>query len=182
MGVEVKIDNSFRGLRILYKLNTLKRKKYGIPIQPFRFFLNIWKELVNKGYGYIFLARIDRNAVGGIMLLVDHKMGYLKYSGAVEKYLNLGVTHLIWWETLKFAKKLGLSYLDLGRTDANNEGLIAFKKGKKQKKSDCAIIFIFSQWGSIRKGLKKKRFTKSSSEYSPFFNRAVGETIYKFIG
>src|SRR5204862_2943603 len=44
-----------------------------------------------------------------------------------QRFHNLGGMHLLLWRTIQEGKQIHARELDLGRTDADNHGLIAFK-------------------------------------------------------
>ena len=65
-----------------------------------------------------------------------------KNGGSDSRFHNLGAMHLLYWESIRDAKNLGLRTFDLGRTDAEQAGLIKFK----------------SRWGAKQSTLTYTRF------------------------
>ncbi len=52
--------------------------------------------------------------------------------------------HLLFWNTIQEAKASGLRYLDFGRTDADQEGLITFKNRWGATQS----VLTYSRYGA----------------------------------
>ncbi len=50
-----------------------------------------------------------------------------KYGGYDEKFKHLGVMPLLLWRAIESAKAKGATEFDLGRSDENDAGLVAFK-------------------------------------------------------
>src|SRR5207249_11725988 len=51
-----------------------------------------------------------------------------KYGGSDVSYNRLGGMHLLYWNSIQDAKRWGLRFFDLGRTDVQQAGLVIFKK------------------------------------------------------
>jgi len=179
-GVKVVVDNSFFGLKTLYKLNLFVRRKHGVPIQPFAFFRNVWKYGILNGNGFILIAKLDGKPIAGIMFLRDKGILFAKYNGSLKEFLNLRPNHLIYWEALKLARKMSLECLDLGRTGINEDNLRRFKRtmGAEEK---LLTYYIFPPakatevYDKFKSGLTN-RILKSAPL---FVNRSIGELLYK---
>ena len=62
------------------------------------------------------------------ILTLRHKNSLVyKYGCSDVEFNNLGGTQLLFWRAIQDAKGLGLHQFDLGRSDADNDGLITFK-------------------------------------------------------
>ena len=64
-GVTVKQHNSLEGIRHFYTLNRLTRKRHGLPPQPFSFFAGIYRNIISKGMGTVYLATYRGKCVAG---------------------------------------------------------------------------------------------------------------------
>jgi lipid II:glycine glycyltransferase (peptidoglycan interpeptide bridge formation enzyme) len=58
-----------------------------------------------------------------------------KYGCSDERFFNLGGMQLLLWQAIADGKKSGAEELDLGRSDKEDEGLIAFKDRWGAKRS-----------------------------------------------
>ena len=120
-------------LNDFYRLLELTRRRHHLPPQPKKWFQNLvscFGEAMK-----IRIARKDGRAVAA-MLTVRHKDTLIyKYGGSDTRYNKLGGMHLLYWASIQDAKASGMRYFDLGRTDADQLGLITFKKRWGAKES-----------------------------------------------
>jgi lipid II:glycine glycyltransferase (peptidoglycan interpeptide bridge formation enzyme) len=63
------------------------------------------------------------------ILTLSHKRSIVyKYGGSIPSLNKLGGMAFLFWRTIEEAKDKGYEELDLGRSDADNLGLITFKE------------------------------------------------------
>jgi hypothetical protein len=139
-----------------YRLLVLTRRRHHLPPQP-----KNWYENLMKNFGTdlkIRLALKDKRPVAG-MLTVRYKdtMVY-KNGGSDSRFHNLGAMHLLYWHSIQDAKTLGLRTFDLGRTDAEQLGLIRFK----------------SRWGAKQSALTYTRFASTGESRHVFDQHGTG--------
>lgn len=170
-------------LKEFYRVFTMTRRRHFRPPQPMEWFRNLMNSFGDTLK--IRVARKDGRAIA-VMMTIKHKdtMVY-KYGGSDGRYNRLGGMHLLYWKTIQDAKELGLSCLDLGRTDDGQHGLIRFK----------------NRWGAVesrityvRYGLEENsrhKFELSSAKLAAkgLLSLApnkilayVGEKLYKHVG
>jgi hypothetical protein len=115
-----------RLLRQLFGLLTLTRRRHRLPPQPVEWFRNLV-----DGFGADLSIRIaskdGRPAAGILTLRSKNKLVY-KYGGSDAGLNHLGGMALLFWRAIQDAKRDGAEEFDLGRTDCDNPGLIAFKE------------------------------------------------------
>ncbi|MFX0199152.1 MAG: lipid II:glycine glycyltransferase FemX [Candidatus Hodarchaeota archaeon] len=129
IGVEIREENTTRGLQEFYRLNTLTRKKHGIPPQPIRFFQAIFDNMISRGCASIFLAIWDSKIIAAGLFLKFEKTIYYKYNASDPQYLSKqSPNHLLTWVAIKRACLEGFEFLDFGRTSPDNEGLMRYKQ------------------------------------------------------
>lgn len=179
--LEVVEGHSPELLRDFYRLLTITRKKHGLPPQPLR-----WFQALIRTFGpdvKIRVAYREKDAVAAILTLAFRNTLVYKYGGSDPAFNNLGGTSLLFWKTIQEAKTNGLAIFDMGRTDTDNEGLIAFKE----------------HWGAVATPLQywripghhhqqaspsrlKALVKRSAAACSPSVLQAVGSLVYKHIG
>jgi len=112
-----------------YRLHLrLRKNKYGLFPQPYRFFENIWQQFMQKDRG-ILLGAYDtkNNFVAGNIYLICGDTLFYKFSTSSLDALKLKPNNLLMWEGIKFAKERGLSCFDLGSSGLEQDGLVWFK-------------------------------------------------------
>ncbi len=126
-----------------YGLLTITRKRHMLPPQPREWFTNLI-----ECFGAALKIRVvfkGERAIAG-MLTIRHKdtLTY-KYGGCDPRFNNLGSMHMLFWEAIQEAKAAGLRTFDLGRSDADQSGLITFK----------------NRWGATQSALTYSRYSAS---------------------
>jgi len=177
-GVEVEMSNSIEALRVFYCLHCLTRKRLGMPVQPWRFFSALHKEILSKNLGFI-LSAYKRGIclASGIFLLGTKTLTY-KYAASHNRSEQNHANHLIMWTAIQWACRHGFNMLDLGRCDLDNEGLRAFKLRFGATEARLAYSykgFIPQEAFSSRKQLWFKHIIRSSPT---LITRLAGALIY----
>ena len=85
-----------------YKLHRRTRRRHGAPPQPFRFFDNIYRHLIEVGSGFITLASRDGKAVAGAVYLTHGKNAVYKFGASDERYNQYRANNLVMWEAIKY--------------------------------------------------------------------------------
>jgi hypothetical protein len=113
-------------LRDFYRLVVLTRRRQCLPPQPLKWFRGLiaafGKDLKIR------IASKDGVGVAGILTLSHKKTMIYKYGCSDANLNRFGGTPLLFWKTIQEAKDRGFESFDLGRSDTDNLGLIAFKE------------------------------------------------------
>jgi lipid II:glycine glycyltransferase (peptidoglycan interpeptide bridge formation enzyme) len=140
MGIRVRTAEDGE-LREFFNLHLQLRKyKYQLLAQPYCFFENIWKTLVESQKGLILLAEYEGKVIGAIVYLAWKDVFTYKFSASHQEELQARPTDILLWEAVKYAKALDYKYLDLGLSDWEQEGLLRFKR--KYASEEKAISFL----------------------------------------
>ncbi|MDP2654782.1 MAG: GNAT family N-acetyltransferase [Candidatus Omnitrophota bacterium] len=116
-------------LREFYRLHLqLRKNKYRLFPQPYRFFDNIWEQYMTKDNG-VLLGAFDPQGqfIGGNVYLICDKTLYYKFNTSSLGALRFRPNNHMFWEGLRLAKERGLDYVDLGSSGLHQEGLVLFK-------------------------------------------------------
>lgn len=128
-GLSVQISTNQEAVREFYRLHVGTRRRHGIPPQPFSFLLNIHREAIGKGGGFIVLAQSGGKCVAAAVFLQFGKRAIYKFGASNEAYQGLRGNNLVMWEAIRFLTRDGCQSLHFGRTDIANDGLRRFKLG-----------------------------------------------------
>ncbi len=134
-GVICESGRSAPLLDAFFDLQLKTRRRQQLPPQPRSWFRNL-AECVGDGV-QVYLARLNGRPVASILTLVQKKTLMFKYGCSDEEFSSCGGTQLLFWKAIQNAKERGLAEFDLGRSDSDNPGLVAFK----------------DRWGAERKRL-----------------------------
>jgi CelD/BcsL family acetyltransferase involved in cellulose biosynthesis len=128
-GVTVREAESREDLRAFFELHLRLRKyKYRLLAQPYRFFEHIWDAFIAPGDGALMLAVVDDEIIGGVMFLEWNDALCYKFNASSAEHLALRPNDLVVWEGIEFGQRKGLRYLDFGLSDSEQEGLVRYKR------------------------------------------------------
>ena len=148
-GVAVTICDTMEGVREFYRLHCLTRKRHGVPPQSMGFFEKLHEHVISQGLGFTALASHGATTVAGGVCLHFGANALYKYGASDDSYQHLRANNLVLWEAIKKCARQGFRSFSLGRTDLDNEGLLAFKNG----------------WGGDRKELNYYRYDFAQSGF-----------------
>lgn len=126
-GVTVRLSTDAADMRRFYQLMVLTRRKHGLLPQPWRFFQNIQRLMVENGHGHLLLAEYQGRVIAGDFLLGFRGQLTYKFNASDPAFLHLRPNNLLLWRAMHFGIENGYRSLDLGRCDEDNEGLRRFK-------------------------------------------------------
>jgi CelD/BcsL family acetyltransferase involved in cellulose biosynthesis len=125
LDVQVDAGRSPDLLDRFYALHMMTRRRHGVPVQPLSWFRNVVDSLGDRVV--VQIAKHQGRSVAAIVTAAHERTLVYKYGCSDAAYNRLGATPLLFWRAIQAAKDRGLEELDLGRTDLDNEGLLAFK-------------------------------------------------------
>ena len=127
--VTVRPAEDLSGLRAFFELHLrLRRNKYRLLAQPYRFFEHIWEQFIVPGNGVLLLAYHNDEVIGGVMFLAWQQKLYYKFNASNPEYISLRPNDLVVWHGAQYAYQNGFDYLDFGLSDWDQEGLIRYKR------------------------------------------------------
>jgi hypothetical protein len=124
-GLTCEEGSSQRLLDKFYHLLVLTRRRHQLPPQPRTWFSNLATCMGDQLK--IWVASSHGIPVASILTLRFKSTLTYKYGCADERFFRLGGMQMLLWRAMQEAKESCLKEFDLGRSDANDEGLIAFK-------------------------------------------------------
>ncbi len=128
-GVTVRQGTERQDLtEVFYRLHLRTRRRLGVPVQPRRFFRLLWDSMISTGRGLVFIAEASGQPIAAQVCLVWNGTMIEKFVASDQRAWSLRPNDLIVWYAIQTAFERGCRWLDMGRTDADNEGLRAFKR------------------------------------------------------
>lgn len=132
--LRIVTGDSEEHLKAFCRLHVLTRQRLGVPVQPFRFFKNLWALLTPKQMLTLLLAKYRDRYVAGIILLWFKDTAYYKFGASDYKFEHLRANQLLMWEAIRKAQEKGCKNFDFGRTSSSNIGLALYKSRWGTKK------------------------------------------------
>ncbi|MEW5959595.1 MAG: GNAT family N-acetyltransferase [Chloroflexota bacterium] len=140
-GIGVRLAEDRADLRAFFELHLGMRKyKYRILAQPYRFFEHIWTHLIEKQHGCLLLATHQERVIAGILFLEWKNTLYYKFNASDPAYLSLRPNDLLIWQGIQYGQTRGYTCLDFGLSDWDQEGLVRYKR--KFASTEKTISFL----------------------------------------
>ncbi len=184
LACDIKQGETEEEVRSFYRLYTTTRKRLGLPPQPLRFFLSLWRELGPEKIRFL-LADVDGKWVGAVMLLAFRDRVSWEAVGLLNEARSSGIGNLLLWEAIKKAHLEGRKIFDFGRTAKDNQGLMAFKSRWGTQVMDLPQFY----WWNGRRPKKDLSLTPSMGHLRALCSRlpkplfsALGALCYKHMG
>jgi hypothetical protein len=124
-GIAERCGRSEELLKEFYDLFVITRRRQRVPPTPYTWFRNVIHELGEALE--IRVAYKDESPIAAIVTLRFKEVLYYKYGCSDARFNKFGATPWLFWKAITAAKSSGASELDMGRTQEDNPGLLAFK-------------------------------------------------------
>jgi len=168
-------------LRNFYCLLLKTRRRHKLPPQPIDWFRNLIACLGER----LSIRLVSKNGqpVASILTLSHRGTVVYKYGCSDSNLNNLGGTALLFWRTIQEGKMQGLQEFDLGRSEIENTGLVAFKDRWRARRSILTYIRFSTQRRrpaaeGYRMHMAKRLFTCMPDGLLA----ATGRLLYRHIG
>jgi lipid II:glycine glycyltransferase (peptidoglycan interpeptide bridge formation enzyme) len=182
--VEVVEAQTFDDMKDFYRLHISTRKRLGVPVQPFRFFRNLWETLHPLKMVSLLVAREQGRAIAGVVQLKFKDSVYYKFAAADRQFLAKRPNHLIIWSMIQNAVEEGFSYLDFGRTYVGDEGLMQWKMRWGTEQKDFNYLYPSDSGGNRfnQQGAAANAILNGVLQKMPcFVVRLSGELFYRYL-
>jgi CelD/BcsL family acetyltransferase involved in cellulose biosynthesis len=124
-GIRYESGTSDKLLNAFYRLLVQTRRRHQLPPQPIQWFRNLVSCMGDRLQ--IRVAYQNELEIASIVTLMHKDVVVYKYGCSNAELNNLGGIALLIWNTIVEAKAAGMTCMDFGRSDADNQGLITFK-------------------------------------------------------
>jgi len=170
-------------LQKFYRLLVMTRRRQYLPPQPLAWFRGLI-----AAFGTDLKIRVaskDGVAVASILTLSHKKTMIYKYGCSNVAFNNLGGTPLLFWRAIREARDRGFEELEMGRSDVDNLGLVAFKERWGASRRSISY-WTYSQSGASVPSIptiRKRKLARYVVPMAPDLAlKAVGDLFYKHIG
>jgi hypothetical protein len=179
-GLEYQAGRSELLLDKFYRMMVLTRRRHELPPQPIQWFRNLITFLGDALT--IRVASHHGQPIASILTLQHDPTLVYKYGCSDARFHPLGGMPFLMWKAIQEAKSAGLEWLDLGRSDTYNGGLIQYKDRYGATRSELI-------YGRISAALPRKNserhFTNIAQRafgYLPdFLLTAAGRLLYRHL-
>lgn len=145
--LEVEFSQSMECMREFYGLLCLTRRRHGVPPQPFSFFANIQRHVLQLGQGWVIVARKGPLPIAAGIFFHFGKEAIYKFGASDETHQHLRANNLVMWRAIQRYTAEGAMKLDFGRTSLANEGLRTFKRNWGTEEGEIGYIRVDARGG-----------------------------------
>jgi len=178
-GLVCKQGTSDSLLRCFYQLLIETRRRHGVPTQPIAWFRNLIACMGNNLM--ISVASKNGSPIASILTLKFKRELTYKYGCSDHRFHKLGAMQLLLWRAIRGAKDDQLWALDLGRSDSDNPGLIAFKN--RWGVAPVRLSYWRLSESASREGTKLSRLGRQLFAHAPLpVVSAAGKILYRYMG
>jgi CelD/BcsL family acetyltransferase involved in cellulose biosynthesis len=124
-GVTYAVGTSDDLLAAFYRVLRMSRRRHGLPPQPIAWFRNLRATMGDRIALHV--ASHGGRPIAALLTLSFKSTLFYKYGGSDASQHKLGAMPLLFWRAIQSAKDVGATELDLGRSDLDQPGLMAFK-------------------------------------------------------
>lgn len=180
-GLTEKSGRSEDLLKDFYALFVMTRGKHRLPPIPYAWFRNlIW---FNGEALEMRVAYKDNTPISGVLTLRWRDVVYYKYGCSNTRFNRFGAMPWLLWNAISTAKLNGATQFDMGRTEEENTGLLAFKNHWVPNPLRL-IYWRFPEISSLTAadGWKLKMAKHVFSSMPDSLRTVAGKLIYRHIG
>lgn len=124
-GVTFDTGRSDVFLDAFYRLLRMSRRRHGLPPQPMAWYRNL-RDTMGDSLA-VHVAHHGDRPVAAVLTLSSKSTTCYKYGGSDATRHQLGAMPSLLWRVMQTSRGAGATTLDLGRSDLDQPGLIAFK-------------------------------------------------------
>jgi hypothetical protein len=120
-----EVGRSDEFIETFYNLMLITRRRHHLPPQPKNWFRNLAKNMGDALH--IRVARKNGAAIAALLTLRHRSSIIYKYGCSDGAFHPLGGMPFLFWKLIEEGKATGAERIDFGRSEMENEGLVAFK-------------------------------------------------------
>ena len=180
-GLIMKCGRSEDLLAQFYALFITTRRRQHVPPSPYNWFQN----LINSHQDalQIRVAYKDEIPIAAILTLQFKNTVYYKYGCSDVRFNKYGATPWLFWKAITAAKLNGAIEFDMGRTQEDNPGLVAFKNHWVPQPEH--LTYWRYPYASPLDSARNWKFRAAKAAFSIMPNSLltkIGQVMYRHIG
>lgn len=181
-GVRIETGTSQEFLKRFYFHQVRTRMRHGVPVQPWRYFEQLGKNLLEKGMGFVMLAYKENECLAGLVCLHWNGKMVLKYGASDTNDTELRPTYLLDWSALEWASQHDIHLADVGRSQIDEEGLRDYKNRWGYQEMPLTYCSIGKEPGEFGSSNLMKLMNTVIQHSPEWVCRASGALLYRHIG
>jgi len=183
LNLKLRMADKEEDIKKFYELETIVRKKHGLPPQPYRFFSNMWQILMPQDLLIVPMIEYKGEIIAAAMVLKFKDTFYFEYSASDQGYLKFGPNPKLIWETIKMASLAGAKYLDFGRSSLANSSLVEFKERWGAKRYNLGYYYFpEAKTTDFEKSFRRRSLEMVNRHLPSILLKFQGKMLYSHLG
>ena len=176
--VEVHLGQSRAELDIYYQMHCDTRHRQGVPVQPRRFFAQLWEGLLSRDLGFTALAYRAGKPIAGEVFFAWNRRMIAMYGASDPAHWEVRPNNLVMWKAMEWGSEHGYRLFDFGRTDLDQPGLREFKR--RWGATEMPLVYTTIERSRPVAGASLSRALAPLIQHAPAaVGRLVGELLYR---
>jgi CelD/BcsL family acetyltransferase involved in cellulose biosynthesis len=166
-----------------YRLHLRTRRRQGVPVQPRRFFRQLWDNVISTGLGSVLIVEASSQPIAAAVFLAWNGTVIYKFGASDAAFWSLRPNHVLFWHAIRVACEQGYRWFDFGRTDVGQAGLRDFKLswGATEEPLVYRMLGGKTEPVSVGDGMATRVLGPVIRHGPLLLCRAVGETLYRYV-
>jgi CelD/BcsL family acetyltransferase involved in cellulose biosynthesis len=186
-GISIREAESEGDIRWFHQLNTMTRYRLNLLPWPYHFLSTIYQQMVKSGHGFLLLAEWQGKPIAASLFFQFKNTVMLKINCSDKDYSELRPNYLLIWKAMERACQEGYKYFDFGVSDADNLGLIAFKRQWGSQETAAPFYYYYSPARRIRMPSRTSRryrqvYFTINRLLPTYLAKLAGRCLYRHLG
>lgn len=181
-GVNIEWGRDEDYIRLFYEMQLETRRRKGLPVQPWKFFDLLEKNVLAQDLGFILLAFKDAQCLAGGLFLHWQKTLTYKYAASSDIGQEYRPNNLLSWTAMRWGCENGFTSFDLGRTGLEHGGLRRFKQGWGAEEDKLSYSTLPGPTQDAGDGKLMSYMETVIQKTPPWVCKAAGELLYRHYG
>jgi len=168
-------------VRLFYRLHVLTRRKHGVPVQPWGFFVRLYEKIIAANLGFVGVVSKEGQPIAAAVLLHYQETLIYKYGASDPLALEDRPNDFLFYHAIDSAHRLGCSRLDLGISAKQDDGLCQFKRKWGAQETEMHHCYFAGRPGLSAVKSRTFNFASAVIRRSPTaVCRVLGELFYRY--
>jgi CelD/BcsL family acetyltransferase involved in cellulose biosynthesis len=163
-----------------YRLQSVTRRRLGVPVQPRKYFEALWRNMIARKLGFLLLAYFQDRPIAGAIFLEWKTTVVYKHGASDHSFWSLRPNDLLFWKAIESSAGRGAHIMDFGRSAFEDQGLRRFKNGWGACEHDLVYTMIPPRAAAGRASRAPQLLAPAIRRGPIWFTRVLGTAFYRY--